>query len=99
MAKHKEGKVETYFKEQVEAYGGETRKARWLCRRGAPDQFWMLGGHYGFAEIKAPGKPLQPHQEREIKRLRKQRVMVYVIDTTDGVDDFIRMFANDRSKN
>lgn len=42
MAAHKEGKVETYFKEQVEQHGGLTRKARWLCRRGCPDQFWAF---------------------------------------------------------
>ncbi len=94
MAAHKEGKVETYFKEQVEAHGGITRKAKWLCRRGCPDQFWAfprgLGGGNGFAEIKAPGEPLAPHQHREILKLKAAGVSVYWIDSFAAVDEFIR---------
>jgi len=108
MAAHKEGKVETYFKEQVEAHGGITRKAKWLCRRGCPDQFWSFPEYryknpdpgqpvrparFGLAEIKAPGLPLQPHQDREIKKLKAAGVTVYVIDSHEGVDAFIRREA------
>jgi len=90
MAGHKEGKVETYFKEQVEAHGGVTRKAKWLCRRGCPDQFWAFSAsRYGYAEIKAPGLPLAAHQAREIKKLRAAGVVVYVIDSFAAVDAFI----------
>lgn len=104
MAAHKEGKVETYFKEQVEAHGGITRKAKWLCRRGCPDQFWSFPKKQydkvpdetyreaacGFAEIKAPGLPLQAHQQREIKKLKAAGVTVYVLDSFEAVDAFIR---------
>ena len=94
MAAHKEGKVETYFKEQVQAHGGITRKAKWLCRRGCPDQFWAfprgLGNGRGLAEIKAFGEPLSPHQDREIGKLRAAGVIVYVIDSFAAVDAFIR---------
>jgi hypothetical protein len=99
MAKHKEGKVEDYFKEQVAAHGGTTRKAKWLCRRGCPDQFWTfpkgLGGSngIGFAEIKAPGLPLAPHQDREIEKLKAVGVTVYVLDSFEAVDHFIRREA------
>ena len=110
MAAHKEGKIETYFKEQVEAHGGITRKAKWLCRRGCPDQFWsfpvihyknpdpLAGEPYreaacGFAEIKAPGQPLQAHQDREIGKLKSAGVTVYVIDSREAVDAFIRREA------
>lgn len=90
MAKHKEGKVETYFKEQVEAHGGLTRKAKWLCRRGCPDQFWAFPrGRYGLAEMKPPGVPAQPHQDREFRRLREAGVAVYLIDSLEAVDRFI----------
>lgn len=89
MAHHKEGKVETYFKEQVEAAGGITRKAKWLCRRGCPDQFWAIKRN-GLAEIKAPGEPLGAHQEREIAKLRARGVIVYVISSSEDVDHFIR---------
>lgn len=96
MASHKEGKVETYFKEQVEKHGGITRKAKWLCRRGCPDQFWAFpkglgeSNGNGFAEVKAEGEPLAPHQAREIQKLKSAGVTVYVIDTFAGVDAFIR---------
>lgn len=94
MAARKEGKVETYFKDQVSAAGGFTRKARWLCRRGCPDQFWTLGGAYGFAEIKAPGEPLRAHQTREIARLRNAGVTVAVLSSFEDVDFFIRLYRS-----
>lgn len=91
MAAHKEGKVETYFKEQVAAAGGLSRKAKWLCRRGCPDQFWTFPGkNCGLAEIKPEGVPLKPHQEREIRKLRAAGVTVYVLDSFEAVDGFIR---------
>ena len=104
MAAHKEGKVETYFREQVEAHGGVARKAKWLCRRGCPDQFWAfparsgevyrvgvnVAASNGFAEIKAEGKPLAAHQAREIAKLKAAGVVVYVIDSFAAVDAFIR---------
>ena len=107
MARHKEGKVETYFVEQVELYGGITRKAQWIGRRGCPDRFWafpptptptwkalsegkVLPTRCGFAEIKSPDGRLDPHQEREIKRLRTAAVVVVVLSSFEDVDDFIR---------
>jgi hypothetical protein len=108
MAKHKEGKIEEYFKEQVAAHGGITRKAKWLCRRGCPDQFWAfpykpwVGGPNpevgaprpecnGLAEIKYHAKP-DPHQEREIARLRTAGVTVVVVSSFEDVDKFVEKF-------
>lgn len=91
MAASKEGKVERYFKEQVEAAGGITRKAKWLCRRGCPDQFWAVpGGPSGFVEIKAPNCVLDAHQAREIARLRSCGVRVDVLSTSEEVDHFVK---------
>ncbi len=98
MAAHREGKVESYFKEQVAAAGGLTRKAKWLCRRGCPDQFYSFPSKVragcddrnGLAEIKAPGEPLAAHQEREIKKLRAAGVNVVVLSSFEDVDYFIR---------
>lgn len=89
MAGHKEGKVERYFITSVRKAGGLTRKTRWLCRNGAPDQFWALNGCYGLAEMKAPGKQLKPHQAREMERLKAQGVDVRVFDETEQIDAFI----------
>lgn len=99
MAAHKEGKIEAYFVEQVEAHGGITRKARWLCRRGCPDRFWAFrgtqgrGSSNGLAEIKPPGQPLKPHQWRETNRLSEMGVEVVVIDSFEAVDLFVKRHA------
>lgn len=96
MAKHKEGKVEAYFVEQVEAKDGVTRKVTWIGRRGCPDRFWAfgrLGARCGFAEIKSPEGRLDPHQAREIKRLTEAGVTVYVIDSFEAVDKFLEREA------
>lgn len=92
MAAHKEGKIERYFVEQVEAHGGLVRKAMWVGRRGCPDRFWALKRN-GFAEIKAPGCRLDPHQQREIARLKSAGVEVHVIDSIEAVDRFIEKEA------
>lgn len=94
MAHHKEGKVERYFVEQVKAAGGITRKAQWIGRRGCPDQFFAFsGGRYGYVELKAPGGKLDGHQFRELERLRKLEVAVYVLSSTEDVDWFIRSYT------
>ena|SRR5690606_29788750 len=94
MAAHKEGKIERYLVEQVEKHGGLCRKAKWLCRRGAPDRFVAFPkGRYGFVEVKAPGKPLDAHQAREIERLRRMDVSVGVVDNYDAVDMLIAKWS------
>lgn len=85
----KEKVVESYLKEQVEAHGGEIRKVQWVNRRGAPDRLVLLNGVY-FVELKRPKKELEAHQEREAKRLRKHGANVQMLDTLEGVDNFIK---------
>jgi len=85
----KEKVVETYLKEQVEKYRGEVRKLKWINRHGAPDRLVLLNGVY-FVELKRPGEKLELHQEREAKRLRKHGADVRMIDTLEGVDNFIK---------
>lgn len=85
-----EGKVEAYLVKRVKATGGAIRKLRWLCRRGAPDRFaWWVFPRFAFVEVKRPGGELEAHQEREIARLRKAGFTVYVIDSLEGVEQFI----------
>lgn len=92
MAKHKEGKVEDYLVEQAEKRGGLVRKAKWLCRRGCPDRFVALKLN-GLVEVKAPGEPLQPHQDREIKKLRAAGVRVEVVDSFEAVDALVERWS------
>lgn len=87
MARHREGRIETYLVEQVEKHGGIIRKAAWIGRRGCPDRFVAFAkGRNGLVEAKPPGEPLKPHQAREIGRLRRAGVSVGVVDSFDAVD-------------
>lgn len=84
-----ESKIESYFKEQWEAIGGEARKLRWIGRRNAPDRFAAVMTWNGFIEFKAPGKKLRVGQAREVASLRAQGVNVEVFDSFEKVNAFI----------
>jgi len=86
--------VEMHLKEEVKKAGGETRKARWVNRRGAPDEAVLFGGVY-FVELKRPGGELNPHQLREHVRMRRLGVEVFVLDSLSSVDRFIQ-YIKDR---
>lgn len=88
-----EREVEKYFVAQVKKAGGEQRKLRWIGRRGAPDRFVGLNGVH-LVELKRPGKDARQEQIREHNRLRKKGVKIWVIDTKEGVDSFLREITN-----
>lgn len=89
MLERKDVEVPTiaYAQEQ----GFEHRKLKWIGRRGAPDDIFLDardGAVFPFLiEFKAPGKKTpradQRHQVREIQRLRKARIHVYVCDNVE----------------
>lgn len=84
-----EGSIENYLRRRVKEEGGQIRKVRWLCRRGAPDDLiWWPGPRVAFVECKAPGERVDPRspQGREITRLRDDGWTVYVVDNHEGVD-------------
>lgn len=83
-----ERNIEKYFIKQIKALGGEHRKLSWVNRAHAPDRVvFYKGNHY--IEMKRPGKGLRPGQEREHARMEKHQVAVWVINTTEQVDEFI----------
>ena len=83
----REREVEKYLVKRVKELGGTCRKAVWIGARGCPDRMVLLPGRAPiFVELKAPGQKLQPHQEREHKRLRDAGVRVATIDSLEGVD-------------
>lgn len=84
----RESEIEAYLVKRVKELGGDTRKLKWIGRRGAPDRFVMLYGGF-FVELKAPGEKLRPEQEREHAFLRDNGVEVYVVDTIEGVDELL----------
>ena len=85
----RERDVEMYLTDRVKAEGGEIRKVQWIGRRGAPDRRVMLPGLQCWVELKAPDGKLEPHQVREIQRMRENGEDVRVIRTPDEVDQLI----------
>jgi len=61
------------------------RKVAWVGRRGAPDRLFSRAdtGPF-FVEFKRPKKGLEPHQEREVARMRKAGITVHVIDNYEA---------------
>ena len=57
---------------------------------GVPDRLILLpGGHFAFAELKAPGKNLRPLQIKRKKQLETLGFKVYVIDNPDQIGGVI----------
>jgi len=88
----RESDNEDYLRAEVAKRKGEIRKVQWINRRGAPDDMvWIPGWRWPkMPEMKAPGKPLQPHQKREHKRLKKMGIACFKLDCYADVDKFLR---------
>lgn len=80
--------IEGHLVRRVEAIGGEIRKVKWIERTGAPDRLVMYKGAT-FVELKRPGKDLEPHQFREHTRMRKHGLKTLMLNSFEGVDNFI----------
>ncbi len=84
-----ESKVEKYFNKQAKAHNGETRKVKFIDRRGAPDRILFFDdGELYWVELKAPKKKAAAHQAREHGRLRARGQDVLVLDTLEKIDHF-----------
>lgn len=86
----RESKLERRLVREVERIGG--RAPKWVSpgNRGVPDRIIILpDGRTVYAETKAPGKPLEPLQERWAKTLRGLGHKVYKIDSYEDIDLFI----------
>lgn len=87
----RESALERKLREGVERAGGKAPK--WVSpgNRGVPDRIVILpGGRTVYVEMKAPGKPLEPLQEKWAKTLRKMGHVVYKIDSVEDIERFIR---------
>lgn len=86
----RESNIENYFVTRVEELGGETRKLKWIGRRGGMDRFAKIPNRPALlAEFKAPGKVPKRHQQKEIDRLRAVGMWVEVIDSIERVDEVL----------
>jgi len=85
-----ESQIENYLCTRVKKLGGIAYKFTSPGRRSVPDRLCLLPtGIAIFVELKAPGKQPTPKQAREHEKLRAMGHRVEIIDTHDGVDDFI----------
>lgn len=90
MAAEKE--VEDYLRSTVKTLKGQIRKVKWINRNGAPDDMiWVPGWRWPkMVEMKAPGKKLQPHQQREHNRLHRMGVETAKLDCKEDIDRFLK---------
>ena len=88
-----EKKLENRFRRKVQKLGGRALKFTVPGKRGMPDRIILLpGGKVWFAELKAPGKRLQPLQEKRAAELRTMGFPVYKIDSDEAIDAFLAEF-------
>jgi hypothetical protein len=86
----REKQIEQRLKREVEKRGGLALKFTPPGWAGAPDRIVLMpGGHVAFVELKAPGGRVRPLQWKRIDELRAMGFHVAVINSVDGVDDFI----------
>ena len=85
-----ESKIENRLKKEIELIGGKALKFVSPGMSGVPDRIVLLPhGRIVFIELKAPGKKPRPIQIKRIKELKDLGFDVRVIDSIDGVKDFI----------
>lgn len=90
----RESVIERYLVNQVEAIGGRAQKFVSPGRAHVPDRIVLMpGARIYFVECKATGETPNAGQMREHRRLLEMGFYVYVIDTLELVDAFIRMIA------
>lgn len=87
----REIKIEKYLNDKVKSIGGLCWKFTSPGTRRVPDRLCILpNGRTIYIELKRPGEVPEPLQSKRHKQLRDRGHTVYVIDSLQGVDDFIK---------
>lgn len=87
----RESLLERRLVREVERIGGLAPKWTSPGHRGVPDRIVILpGGRTVYVEMKAPGKPLDPLQERWKRKLLNLGHEHYKIDSVEDIDRFIQ---------
>lgn len=86
-----EKEIEQYLTKRVKAIGGLCMK--WVSpgNSGVPDRIVMFQGDVWFVEMKRTGEQARVLQRVVHEKLKGVGMKVFVIDSKDGVDDFISM--------
>jgi hypothetical protein len=98
--KIRESDVEAYLVAEVEKRGGVAEKFSSPAKRSVPDRLilWpgikmslsVVGAKVHFVECKAPGEMPTPAQLRDHKRRRDMGFHVWVVDSYESVDNYLR---------
>ena len=83
----RESDIEKKAKTKVESIGGKCLKFVSPGMRGVPDRICLFPEEkIFFVETKAPGKPLEPLQEKRRKELQAMGFKVYKIDSEEQIN-------------
>jgi hypothetical protein len=87
--------IEVNLCRSIEAMGGLALKFVSPGRVGVPDRIVLLpSGEMYFVELKAPGKKLSPKQAKMAKVLAGLGHPVRVIDSLEGIKEFIHEISS-----
>ena len=90
----RERDIEKYLREQVRKVGGRAYKWESPGNAGVPDRIVIFpGNQIIFVELKAPGKKPTKLQISQHRKLAELDCTVLVIDSKEGVDDFINSYT------
>ena len=91
----REYQIEQYLKKKVSQIGGKAFKFISPGKVGVPDRMVLLPqGRIVFVELKAPGEKIRPLQAHIINTIKALGFKVEIIDSKNGVDEFIRSVNN-----
>jgi hypothetical protein len=86
--------IEKKLREGVKKLKGEALKFFCMSFTGMPDRIVLMpGGRAWFVELKSTGNKPSPRQEFVIGWLRRLGFQVFVIDTQEGLDEFLNLIA------
>lgn len=84
-----ESAIETYLRKSLRDVGALCLKWTSPGNPGVPDRVVIFRRQIHLVELKAPGAGLNKNQKTMFPRINDQGVMIHVIDSREGVDDFI----------
>lgn len=92
----RERDIEKYFTDQVRKVGGRAYKFVSPGNAGVPDRLVLFPeGRTFFVELKAPGKKPTPLQIAAGRKIENLGFTVLVIDSKEGVNQFIQEISRE----
>jgi hypothetical protein len=89
------GRLQDRLKQLVQKSGGQYRKVRWEGRNGCPDCFvWWDWPCVAFIEVKALGDRVSTVQGREIARMQRYGIPVYIARTNEEIDTIVEQIRS-----